>query len=103
MKLIVFAAALVPFGHLLWRGYNGDLTADGFNLFPSSFTGLHTGGGIVTLSSVGLNPGLPAAPADARGAMSATKLHDGSVLFLGGSKGTTTTSIASGYVYTPDP
>ena len=28
MKLLVFAAALVPFGHLLWRGYNGDLTAD---------------------------------------------------------------------------
>ena len=28
MKLIVFAAALVPFAHLLWRGCNGDLTAD---------------------------------------------------------------------------
>ena len=28
MKLLVFAAALVPFGHLIWRGYNGDLTAD---------------------------------------------------------------------------
>jgi len=28
LKLLVFAAALVPFGHLLWRGFNGDLTAD---------------------------------------------------------------------------
>ena len=28
MKLLVFAAALVPFGHLIWRGYNGNLTAD---------------------------------------------------------------------------
>ncbi|HET9468511.1 MAG TPA: protein-methionine-sulfoxide reductase heme-binding subunit MsrQ [Vicinamibacterales bacterium] len=28
MKLLVFAAALVPFGHLVWRGYHGDLTAD---------------------------------------------------------------------------
>ncbi len=24
----MFAAALVPFAHLLWRGFNGDLTAD---------------------------------------------------------------------------
>ena len=28
MKPLVFAAALVPFAHLLWRGFNGDLTAD---------------------------------------------------------------------------
>ena len=28
MKPIVFVAALVPFAHLLWRGFNGDLTAD---------------------------------------------------------------------------
>jgi sulfoxide reductase heme-binding subunit YedZ len=28
LKLLVFAAALVPFAHLLWRGYNGNLTAD---------------------------------------------------------------------------
>jgi sulfoxide reductase heme-binding subunit YedZ len=28
LKAIVFAAALVPFGHLIWRGFNGDLTAD---------------------------------------------------------------------------
>ena len=28
MKPLVFAAALIPFAHLLWRGYNGDLTAD---------------------------------------------------------------------------
>lgn len=28
MKLLVFAAALVPFAHLLWRGFNGNLTAD---------------------------------------------------------------------------
>ena len=28
MKLLVFAAALVPFAHLMWRGFNGDLTAD---------------------------------------------------------------------------
>ena len=28
MKPFVFAAALVPFAHLLWRGFNGDLTAD---------------------------------------------------------------------------
>ena len=27
-KPLVFAAALVPFGHLFWRGLNGDLTAD---------------------------------------------------------------------------
>ena len=28
MKPLVFAAALVPFAHLVWRGFNGDLTAD---------------------------------------------------------------------------
>jgi len=28
LKLLVFAAALVPFAHLIWRGFNGDLTAD---------------------------------------------------------------------------
>ena len=28
MKLVVFVAALVPFAHLVWRGFNGDLTAD---------------------------------------------------------------------------
>jgi methionine sulfoxide reductase heme-binding subunit len=28
LKLLVFAAALVPFAHLLWRGFNGNLTAD---------------------------------------------------------------------------
>ena len=28
MKLLVFAAALVPFAHLIWRGFNGGLTAD---------------------------------------------------------------------------
>ncbi len=27
-KVIVFAAALVPFAHLIWRGLNGNLTAD---------------------------------------------------------------------------
>jgi methionine sulfoxide reductase heme-binding subunit len=28
LKLLVFAAALIPFAHLVWRGLNGDLTAD---------------------------------------------------------------------------
>ncbi len=28
MKLLVFAAALIPFSHLVWRGFNGNLTAD---------------------------------------------------------------------------
>jgi sulfoxide reductase heme-binding subunit YedZ len=28
LKLLVFAAALVPFAHLIWRGFNGGLTAD---------------------------------------------------------------------------
>jgi sulfoxide reductase heme-binding subunit YedZ len=28
LKLLVFAAALIPFAHLVWRGFNGDLTAD---------------------------------------------------------------------------
>jgi sulfoxide reductase heme-binding subunit YedZ len=28
LKPLVFGAALVPFAHLMWRGYNGDLTAD---------------------------------------------------------------------------
>jgi sulfoxide reductase heme-binding subunit YedZ len=28
LKPVVFAAALVPFAHLVWRGYNGNLTAD---------------------------------------------------------------------------
>lgn len=28
MKLLVCAAALVPFAHLIWRGFTGDLTAD---------------------------------------------------------------------------
>ena len=28
MKPLVFVAALVPFAHLVWRGFNGGLTAD---------------------------------------------------------------------------
>ena len=28
MKFVVFAAALIPFAHLVWRGFQGDLTAD---------------------------------------------------------------------------
>jgi sulfoxide reductase heme-binding subunit YedZ len=28
LKPVVFAAALLPFAHLVWRGYNGNLTAD---------------------------------------------------------------------------
>lgn len=28
MKPVVFAAALIPFAHLVWRGYHGNLTAD---------------------------------------------------------------------------
>ena len=28
MKLLVVAAALIPFAHLVWRGINGNLTAD---------------------------------------------------------------------------
>jgi sulfoxide reductase heme-binding subunit YedZ len=28
LKPFVFAAALIPFAHLVWRGYHGDLTAD---------------------------------------------------------------------------
>jgi sulfoxide reductase heme-binding subunit YedZ len=28
LKLLVFAAALIPFSHLVWRGFNGNLTAD---------------------------------------------------------------------------
>ena len=28
MKLFVCAAALIPFAHLVWRGFHGDLTAD---------------------------------------------------------------------------
>jgi sulfoxide reductase heme-binding subunit YedZ len=28
LKLVVFAAALIPFAHLVWRGFNGNLTAD---------------------------------------------------------------------------
>jgi sulfoxide reductase heme-binding subunit YedZ len=28
LKPLVFLAALVPFAHLVWRGFNGDLTAD---------------------------------------------------------------------------
>jgi methionine sulfoxide reductase heme-binding subunit len=28
LKPVVFAAALIPFALLVWRGYNGDLTAD---------------------------------------------------------------------------
>jgi len=28
LKLVVFAAALIPFAHLVWRGFTGNLTAD---------------------------------------------------------------------------
>ena len=28
MKLLVLVAALIPFAHLVWRGFNSDLTAD---------------------------------------------------------------------------
>jgi hypothetical protein len=35
--------------------------------------------------------------------MSVTRLHDGSLLFLGGTLGATSESLATGYVYTPKP
>jgi hypothetical protein len=82
---------------------SGGLTADGFSLAPKAFTGIHVGTTVLPLAAIGLNPGIPASAPEQRGAMSATILHDGSLLFLGGSTGTTTTSLASGYVYTPDP
>jgi len=69
------------------------------------FTGLHDGTTLVGQNPPGLNPGLPGGGTlEIRGAMSATMLHDGSVLFLGGTTdGAQTTTLASGYVYTPAP
>ncbi len=81
----------------------GGLTADGWGLTAKSFTGVHEGAAVTPLGDIGTNPGIPGAPLGARGAMSVTRLHDGSLLFLGGTTGVTSTSLASGYVYTPKP
>jgi hypothetical protein len=85
-----------------------ELTAAGITglpqlLNPKAFAGIHAGATILPATPIGMNPGLPAAPPDQRGAMSVTRLHDGSFLFLGGSKGDSGGPLSSGYVYTPKP
>jgi hypothetical protein len=71
-------------------------------VLPKAFTGVHDGTTVAPLIGIGLNPGIPGSSPDLRGAMSLTRLHDGSLLFLGGTNGTGTV-YASGYVYTPKP
>ena len=65
----------------------------------SSLAGVHNRGATFAQGSdLGLNPGLPVAPASARGNQTMTRLFDGTWLVLGDS--TLTTTYASGYVYT---
>ncbi len=82
---------------------SGGLTADGWGVTPKSFTGLHQGTTVAPLNAVGLNPGLPLSTPETRGVMTVTRMHDGALLFLGGTTGASTTSLATGYVYTPKP
>jgi hypothetical protein len=78
-----------------------DSLGSGNPITPRAFTGLHLGTTVAPLNAIGLNPGIPGAPPEARGAMSVTRLHDGSLLFLGGWDATAV--LDSGYVYTPNP
>jgi hypothetical protein len=82
---------------------SGGLQATGTTLVGKAFTGLHDGTTLVGANAIGINPGLPAAPVEFRGVMSATLMHDGAVLFYGGSTGLDTTALSSGFVYTPAP
>ena len=83
----------------------GGLLATGSALGPQSFTVLHDGTSVVAQSAIGLNPGISGSLAEPRGAMSVTPMHDGALLFLGGSNPNLLfgSALASGFVYTPRP
>ncbi len=82
---------------------SGGLSADGVSLGAQSSTAVHDGTGVVTQNAIGLNPGIPGSVAQGRGAMTVTRMHDGGLLFLGGSTGSLPVSLATGFVYTPKP
>ena len=84
---------------------SGGLTSTSSSLVPVAFTGIHDGATLTGQNAIGLNPGLAGGGAvDSRGIMTATEMHDGAVLFLGGSVGgSSSAGLTSGYVYTPAP
>lgn len=58
------------------------------NLTATAGVGRHDGTAYTARRALGLNPGLPAAPAAPTGAHAVTRLHDGSWLVVGGTDGT---------------
>jgi hypothetical protein len=81
------------------------MNSTGTTVQTKVFTGLHDGTTLIGQNPPGLNPGLPdGGTLELRSAMSATLMHDGAVLFLGGTvNGALTPALGTGYVYTPAP
>jgi hypothetical protein len=75
----------------------GGLTGSFPNLTASAINGRHDGAGFTAGRSVGLNPGFPQAAAAPRGAFTATRLADGTLLLVGGTDGTA--PLASTFVF----
>jgi hypothetical protein len=83
---------------------SGGLNSTGFALLSYDISWNHGGSVITPTASIGLNPGLPLNPSQARGAHSLTRLHDGSFLILGGTSGQISAdALNTGLVYTPNP
>ena len=86
-------------GALVQGGMLEDL---GF-LLGSEQAGIHDGSTFQSTTDLGLNPGIPGSSVSNRGNHTATRLHDGSYLILGGFNGLLFTSevFDSGFIYTP--
>jgi len=88
-----------------FTGPNGDAVVVGglTGIFPvlggTATAGHHDGVLFTAGRNVGENPGLPAAVASLQGAMTATRIFDGSWLLLGGTDGAV--PLASALVFLP--
>ncbi len=82
---------------------SGGLSGLPGTLVPKAFAGIHEGLTVSPLGGIGSNPGIPGAAPETRGVMTVTRMHDGALLFLGGSTGDGGGPLATGYVYTPNP
>ncbi|MEM7305309.1 MAG: kelch repeat-containing protein [Planctomycetota bacterium] len=71
------------------------------SLSSATFSGIHDGTTFSSGAPIGTNPGIVGAAPDTRGNFTATKLHDGSFLLLGGQHSSTV--FDTGFVYTPAP